>query len=134
MPATFIYVGVQLRAKRFFDEGMLGEDASFAQTSRRATRIPVSAFTTSNNDGMRSWCDLLEAFEDHLLLRNKTPKMLVDNARVIFRRTQGNIGSLTNLLDRAAQVAISSGKETIDLDTLNDVTIDNAAEISAREA
>lgn len=44
MPTTFIYVGVHLRAKRFFDEGLLGEEASLAQTSRRATRVPVSAF------------------------------------------------------------------------------------------
>lgn len=130
MPATFIYVGVHLRAKRFFDEGLLGEEASFAQTSRRATRVPVSAFTISNNDGMRSWCDLLATFEEHLSLRKKTPGMLVDSAREIFHRTQGRIGSLTNLLDRASQIAIRSGRETISPETLAGVAMDNAAEIN----
>ncbi|KUG57522.1 TniB family NTP-binding protein [Nesterenkonia jeotgali] len=130
MPATFIYVGVQLRDKMFFDEGLYGEDASFAQTSRRATRVPVEPFTLTTTPGLRAWCDLLERFEEHLLLLNKEQGMLVRNAREIFRKTQGNFGSLTNLIDRASQLAIRSGKETIDTEILEALAMDNAAETS----
>lgn len=134
MPATFIYVGVQLKAKKFFDEGLYGEDASFAQTSRRATRVPVDPFTVATDDGMRAWCHLLARFEQHLILLNKKEGMLVNHAKEIYRRTQGNIGSLTNLLDRASQLAIQSGREAVDAKILNALTMDNAAETSIRSA
>lgn len=130
MPATFIYVGVQLKDKKFFDEGLLGEDAAFAQTSRRATRIPVEPFSIETNARMKAWCHVLTAFEEHLLLLNKQPGMLTNLAREIFVKNGGYIGSLTNFLDRASQYAINSGVETITADTINAVTVDNAAETS----
>ena len=55
MAATFVYVGVQLAEKRFFDEGQLGEQAAYAQTSRRATRCPVVPFAVDTDPGLRSW-------------------------------------------------------------------------------
>ena len=57
MPVTFIYVGVRLREKRFFDEGILGSDAVYAQTSRRATRCEVAPFGIGTTAGMRAWTD-----------------------------------------------------------------------------
>lgn len=133
MPATFVYVGVRLSERRFFNEGLLGEDAVYAQTSRRATRVPVSPFTISTDAGAQAWTILLKALEGHLLLLKKEPEMLTRHAQELFRRTQGHLGSLTNLLDRACYVAIESGRETIDSYVLDAVTIDNAAEISALE-
>lgn len=59
MAATFIYVGVNLTAKRFFDEGLLGEHTVYAQTSRRATRCPVAPFSIDTDTGMRGWLALL---------------------------------------------------------------------------
>ena len=38
MPVTFLYVGVWLREKRFFDDRILGSDAAYAQAFRRVTR------------------------------------------------------------------------------------------------
>lgn len=134
MPATFIYVGVNLRSKRFFDEGLMGEDAAYAQTSRRATRVPVSPFTDGSTDGMRAWCSLLAAFEDHLLLLKKKPHMLVKHAQKLFEKTQGNIGSLTNVLDGMSYLAIESGKENIDAEIVAFAKADNAAETSRRTA
>ncbi len=60
--------------------------------------------------------------------------MLVRQAAELHRRTQGHIGSLTNLLDRASYLAITTGVETITPEILSAVTIDNAAETSARTA
>ncbi|MBE1515193.1 TniB family NTP-binding protein [Nesterenkonia halotolerans] len=134
MPATFIFVGVNLKAKKFFDEGLLGEDAAFAQTSRRATRISVSPFRSTSTSGMRAWCDVLGAFERHLMLLHKKPRMLTDLANELFDKTSGSIGSLTNILDRASLHAIASGEESINAATIAAVTGDNAAETSLRNA
>lgn len=128
MPATFVYVGVNLTKQKFFDEGLLGEDAVFAQTSRRATRVPVEPFTIGTNARMKAWCHVLTAFEKHLLLLNKQPGMLTSIAREIFAKNGGYIGSLTNLLDRASHYAIRSGEERITAQTIDAVTVDNAAE------
>ena len=43
MPATFVYVGVQLQEKRFFDEGRLGEHAAYAQTFRHRIQRKIRA-------------------------------------------------------------------------------------------
>lgn len=134
MPVTFVYVGVRLAEKRFFDEGLLGEDAAYAQTSRRSTRVPVAPFNHNTIDGARAWSHLLTKLEEHLLLVDREPGMLLRQAAELHRRTQGHIGSLTNLLDRASYLAITTGVETITPEILSQVTIDNAAETSARTA
>lgn len=132
MPVTFIYVGVRLREKRFFDEGILGPDAVYAQTSRRATRCEVAPFDVTTEAGMRGWTDLLRALEGHLKLADGRPGMLCDHARELHRRTQGHIASLTNLIDRACYLAIKTGTENITTDVLTATTNDNAATTLAR--
>ena len=131
---TFVYVGVKLAEKRFFDEGLIGEQAAYAQTSRRATRCPVNAFATDSDNGMRGWIALLTALEGHIKLAAARDGMLVDHARELHRRTQGRIASLTNLIDRVCYLAIASGVETITADLIADTTIDNAAQASSRTA
>lgn len=128
IPATFIYVGVNLEARRFFDEGMAGDEVAYAQTARRATRCPMAPFTTSTDAGMRAWVALLSTFEHHLRLADATPGMLTDHAKLIYQRTQGRMVSLTNLLDRAARQAISGGAEMLTEQILATVPIDNAAQ------
>jgi AAA domain len=132
MPVTFIYVGVRLREKRFFDEGILGPDAVYAQTSRRATRCEVAPFDITTGAGMRGWTDLLHALEAHLKLADTRPGMLTDHARELHRRTQGHIASLTNLIDRACYLAITTGTETITAELLTATTTDNAAHTLSR--
>ncbi|GAB96619.1 hypothetical protein BJY21_001184 [Kineosphaera limosa] len=131
MPVTFVYVGVRLREKRFFDEGLIGEDAAFAQTSRRATRVEVAPFTLSSDAGARAWTSLLAALETHLRLADAAPGMLTGQARQLHRRTQGHIGSLTTLLERACYLAITTGVEAITRDILAQVVLDNAAELAS---
>ena len=131
MPVTFVYVGVRLREKKFFDEGLLGADTAYAQTSRRATRCEIAPFTITTTPGARAWTALLGALEAHLLLADPCPRMLTAHARKLHRRTQGCIGSLTNLLDRACYLAIATGAETITGDLIDQVTTDNAAQTLA---
>ncbi|MDO5740616.1 MAG: ATP-binding protein [Ornithinimicrobium sp.] len=127
LPVTFLYVGVNLMDKRFFDEGMDGEQAVYAQMSRRATRCPVTPFSIDNDAGARAWSDLLTTLEGHLILADGEPGMLVTQAKELHRRTQGRIASLTNLIDRAAYLAIASGAETINPGVLDSALTDNAA-------
>lgn len=128
LPVAFLYVGVNLQAKRFFDEGMAGEEAAYAQTSRRATRCPVAAFSIDTEAGARGWTDLLVTLEPHLMLADAEPGMLLAHARELHRRTQGRIASLMNLIDRAAYVAIATGVETITRAVHDAALADNAAQ------
>lgn len=131
MPVTFMYVGINLAERRFFDDGLAGEQAIYAQTSRRATRCTMPAFSLDSDAGYQLWVMTLQALEGGIVLAEARPGMLTDLAREIFRRTQGNIGSLTELIDRACHLAILTGTETIDAKTVAAVVLDNAASRSA---
>ena len=130
MPVTFIYVGVNLRAKRFFDERMAGDNITYTQTSSRSVRCDVVPHDISTTPGFRAWVDLLTTFETHLMLCDHHPGMLAEQANDIYRRTHGRIGSLTGLLNRACQVAIATGAEAITPDVLDQVVLDRAAATS----
>lgn len=131
LPVTFVFAGVDLEQKRFFDEGLVGAEAVFAQTARRATRVPVAPFAISSDAGMSSWLALLRALGSHLKLADADEEMLLPLAQEIFVRTQGRIASITNLLDRACYVAIASGAERVTADVLRRVRVDNAGENGA---
>ena len=131
MPVTFIYVGVRLKEKQFFDEGILGPDAVYAQTSRRATRCEVAPFDIGTTPGAQAWTHLLRAMEAHIKLADASPDMLTEHAKVLHRRTQGHIASLTNLIDRACYLAIATGAETLTAELLTASTVDNAAHTAA---
>lgn len=133
MAVTFIYVGVKLKEKRFFDEGLVGEQAAYAQTSRRATRCAVAPFAADTDAGLRGWISLLRALESHIKLAYAQPGMLVAHAKQLHGRTQGRIASLTNLLDRASYLAITTGAENITADLIAATTIDNAAQGDSSE-
>ncbi|MGP5292545.1 TniB family NTP-binding protein [Brachybacterium tyrofermentans] len=128
LPATFLFVGVNLEAKKFFDEGLLGEDAAYAQTSRRTTRCPVAPFSFGDGHSARAWTDLLVTLERHLILADAEPGMLTSQARELHRRTQGRIASLMNLIDRAAYLAITTGVEAITPAVITAALTDNAAQ------
>lgn len=127
LPVTFLYTGVGLAAKAFFNEGMTGEAAAMAQTARRTTLCPVEPFTFSTNAGARAWVDVLSAIETHVILADARPGMLVDHAELVFARTQGHIASLVSLVDRCCFLAMAQGGETITKAMIHGTTLDNAA-------
>ena len=131
LPATFIYVGVGLREKRFFDEGLLGQPLATHRPpggppAARSCRSPSPA-TPACGPGSR----VLATLERHCKLGNARPRMLTDHARLRHRRTQGRIGSLTNLLERACYRAITEGSEPIAENLLGSVAIDKRPTRSA---
>ena len=129
MPATFIYAAFG-SARSGFDEGSLAMRRSTLNLTR-ATKVPVALH--DEDHGRRASLTHLASLEDHLLLLDSRSGMLIDQAKELYRRTQGHIGSLTNLLDRASYLAITT-VESITPEILSMVTIDNAAETSARTA
>ncbi|WP_459548546.1 TniB family NTP-binding protein [Nocardia sp. X0981] len=132
MPVTFIYTGVRLAHKHYFDEGLLGEEAEYAQTAARTTPCPVVPFAIDTAAGLRAWTDLLHAFEAHTILADAHRDMLADHARELFRRSKGRIGSLTDLFDRMCSLAINTGAETIDANIVERAIADGAAQSRLR--
>ena len=92
----------------------------------------MEPFSISSDAGMADWSRLLRVLGKHLILTDGDERDLVMHAQELFRRTQGHIASLTNLLDRACWVAIRTGTERITEEVLAQVRVDNAGEIGAR--
>lgn len=133
LSTAFILTGVGLAKLGFFTEGFLGDEANTtAQTARRSTAIPMAPFTMKTSAGKRAWRDLLAQLEPHLKLADAQPGILADNADLLFARTQGHIGSLTTLLERACGIAYRADIETLTEEVLTRVVLDNAAELSRR--
>lgn len=84
-------------------------------------------FNIKTDGGMRAWVAMLQVFEGRIKLADAQPGCLTEQAQEILRRTQGYMVSVTNLIDRACSLAISTGAETIDSRILASVVVDNAA-------
>ncbi|MFF0458422.1 AAA family ATPase [Nocardia africana] len=123
LPVTFIYAGVGLGERRFFDEGLSGASAALAQTARRWTRFEVGAFGRD-----RHWRALIKAIEGQLVLVRLEAGQLRELDRYLFTRTGGHIGSLMTLITRGCFKAITTGTETLTAALLDTVRIDEASE------
>ncbi|MDF3292443.1 AAA family ATPase [Streptomyces silvisoli] len=132
LPVTFIYIGVGLAERRFFAEGLLGEDAALAQTARRWTRLEVPPFHLDGRSARRAWLGLLKSTERQLVLARQQPGMLTDLADYLFERTTGHIGSFITLITRGCFKAIRTRAEALTADLLSTIRIDEASEQARR--
>lgn len=123
LPITFIYAGVGLAERRFFDEGLSGPSVALAQTARRWTRLAVDPFERGKH-----WRALLKAIEKQLVLTHTRPGQLTSLTDYLFARTGGHIGSLMTLINRSCFKAIKTGGEQLSHDLLDTVRIDEASE------
>ncbi|MGO9163949.1 MAG: hypothetical protein ACLP7J_25235 [Streptosporangiaceae bacterium] len=130
---TFIYAGVGLAERRFFAEGLTGQNAALAQTARRWTRLEVPPFEIVSGEGRRHWRGLLKAAERQLVLARAQPGMLTGLADYLFERTTGHIGSFVTLVTRGCFKAIRSGEERLTAGLLDGVRIDEASEQARRQ-
>ena len=124
LPITFVFAGVGLEERRFFEEGLAGPSVALAQTARRWTRLSVEPFKPQ--DG--AWGQLAKAIEAHLVLAEARPGDLHKLAGYLYERTGGHIGSLITLITRACYRSIARGQERITRDLLDSIRIDEAAE------
>lgn len=128
MPITFIYAGVGLEQRRFFEEGLTGDSADLAQTGTRWTRLAVEAFKPDDP----AWAALVKAVEAHVVLASARRGDLVRQADYLFDRTGGHIGSLKALVMRGCFKAVKGRSERLTRELLDTVTIDAAAEKGRR--
>jgi hypothetical protein len=128
LPVTFIYAGVGLADRKFFAEGLTGEDAVLAQTARRWTRLDMPPFQIASPDGRQHWQSLLKATERQLVLARARAGMLTKLADYLFERSSGHIGSYVTLITRGCFKAIRVGDEKLTRQLLDSVRIDEASE------
>jgi hypothetical protein len=124
LPITFVFAGVGLEERRFFEEGLTGPSAALAQTARRWTRLSVEQFKPHEH----AWPQLVKTIEAHLVLADARAGDLYKLADYLYERTGGHIGSLITLTTRGCYRAIARGEERISRDLLDSIRIDEAAE------
>jgi hypothetical protein len=132
-PVTFFFVGVGLRARGLLDEGLCGADAAFSQTARRWSVLGLEPFEIVTTQGRSTWRQLLLGIERELVLANAHRGMVArDLSDYLFARSSGHFASLMSLISRGCYRAVRTGAETLSVELLDAVRIDQAAE-AARE-
>lgn len=122
LAATFVYVGVDLPNSDLFS-GEMG-----AQLRGRVTMQNLAPYSQRSAEGRETWLNLIHAIEMPLPLAKHQTGMLDDCADLLFDLTGGVIGSLRNLLRRAATSAVLDGKEFINRQTILDTPLDFRAQ------
>ncbi len=131
LQATFVYAGVGLSHGGFMHEGLYGADTALAQISQRFKRLAVEPLRRSTQPERAMWLGVLSIFERELVLLAAKDGDLTGEADYLWRRTQGVIGSLTQLLTEATAEAIDTGAERITRKLLESIDIGYAAEVGA---
>lgn len=122
LDAAFLYVGVDPLDADLFS-GSIGQ-----QLAGRMTMYQMQGYGNGTARQRDDWADLVAAVEDLLPLVRHKPGTLEGDAGYLFDRTGGSIGSLRELVGKAAQLAMSDGTERIDRAALDQVRVNMAAE------
>lgn len=131
-PVTLMLVGVGLTEAGIFSEGRSSRDAILAQTGRRTTRFAMKRFDLTSLEGRRHWRSVLRAIDKRVVLTEHEAGALADMGDYLYERSQGYMGSLMTLVNRASSQAIRSGAEALTAEIFDRTPIDVAAE-GARE-
>ncbi|WP_059014625.1 TniB family NTP-binding protein [Mycobacterium sp. M26] len=133
-PVTLIYVGVDLDKRGLFFDGQPHTDRAIAQTARRTTKLTMAPFGVATDRQRRQWHQLLLTLEQRVVLIDKRPGMLAtDLTDYLFARSSGHIGSLMTLINRGCLRAVRTGREYLDRELLDAVTIDTGSECRRAE-
>jgi hypothetical protein len=120
LTATFAYAGIEVEAQGLF-AGVRGR-----QIAGRFTLITTSAFAYGTAEQRTAWQSLIATLESMLRLHQHRPDTLVGLADYLYHRTDGMIGSLSQLIRGAAILAVGEG-EQLTRDLLDLVPVDVAA-------
>lgn len=126
--ATFVYAGIGIKETRLLTEGQPDDKIKYGQMRGRFAHFPVNAFETYSEEGRVSWLSLVRAFEDELVLLKAKEGMCTNLAEYLYKRTNGVVGSLSNLIRQGANSAIEDGTEKITKKLLDGIEIDAAAQ------
>ncbi len=133
-PVTLIYVGVGVQHRGVLREGFSGQQTELAQFGRRTTPLTLAPFQIEHDQGRLEWQTLLKTIEQKLVLTEKYPGMLArDLSDYLYARSTGHFASLMALINRGCLRAIRSGRERLDMDLMNQVKNDAAAEEARKE-
>ena len=119
--ATFLYVGIDCEKLGIFRD----TDNGNLLASQIASRFQHQFMFPFRKTG-GSWRRLVGSIEAHLVLLDHEPGTLERHERYLFRRTKGNIGSLMNLIQKAAFGAIGE-EERLDKAILEVTQLDYRA-------
>lgn len=120
LPATFAYAGIEVEAQGLF-AGVRGR-----QIAGRFTLITSSSFAYGTAEQRTAWQSLVATLESMLRLHQHEPGTLVGLADYLYERTDGMIGSLSQLVRGAAILAVGDD-ERVTRDLLDLVPVDFAA-------
>jgi hypothetical protein len=133
-PVTIILVGIGLTAAGLFSEGGFERDSTVAQTGRRTTKFTVERFEVKSADGRKQWRAVLHSIEKRVVLTQHEDGTLPGDLRdYLYERSQGHIGSLMTLVNRATSLAIRSGAEALTTEVFEKTTTDVAAEAARKQ-
>ncbi len=122
IPATFVLAGIDVAASGLFS-GVRGQ-----QIAGRYTVTETEPFAYGTSAQRQDWRNLIASLEDALRLHRHKPGSLVKLDGYLHERTDGAIGSLSQLVRGAALEAIISGNEAVTRKTLDAIEVDQAAE------
>ncbi|MCO1575134.1 hypothetical protein M8C13_05095 [Crossiella sp. SN42] len=120
LPATFAYAGIDVEAQGLF-AGVRGR-----QIAGRFTLISTSSFDYGTAAQRADWRALVATLESSLRLHRHTQGTLVELADYLYERTDGMIGSLSQLVRGAAILAVGE-QEQVTQELLELVPVDFAA-------
>lgn len=122
--ATWVFAGIDV-----VDGDLLraDENLSKSQTARRWTALTLTRLDVSTAEDRREWHSLLKALTYDIELAHKSRHMLLNLDGYLYDRSQGVLGSLMTLIQRACYLAIRRGTEYIDRALLDEITLDHAA-------
>ncbi len=122
LPATFVYAGLDV------DEIGLFAGTRGRQIAGRFTLIPARPFDYGAPEQRETWRGLVTTMEQSLRLHRHRAGTLTGLDEYLFGRTNGMIGSLSQLVRGAAILAIQNGTEQITKELLDLVPVDHAAQ------
>ncbi|MBT2546761.1 TniB family NTP-binding protein [Arthrobacter sp. ISL-65] len=126
IPATFVYVGINIHAGPY-----LADDRG-RQVAGRFSLEQLANYGIANEAERNLWDLIVGLFEERLGLISHEPGDLAHSAKYLHERTKGSIGSLAHLLFGAAQVLIFTGSapenERITREALDGISLDLATE------
>ncbi|MER5753664.1 ATP-binding protein [Streptomyces sp. NPDC002088] len=127
IPATFVLAGIDVAASGLFS-GIRGQ-----QIAGRYTATDTEPFAYGTSAQRQNWRSLVASLEGALRLHHHKSGNLVKLDGYLHERTDGAIGSLSQLVRSAALEAIINGSEAITRKTLDTIEVDQTAETSHDE-
>jgi hypothetical protein len=108
------------------DKGKSPNDEAATQTERRFRLAGLDPFSYDTPEDIAAWTSHLSGIEAQLRLFNAGENPLTGGPvpEYLFRRAGGVVGLLSCLIEEACMAAIDNGSERLDLDLLDEITID----------